>query len=133
MPLTVSQSRILAGLALIFLLLCGVSASSAQSLGPDEAVNSSGGIAAQRLSLTLAQKSALYRAVLQQHGRFATIRIDPTVGATVSRSVKLADLPDHAGIDDAIDLKYAMVEGDVVLVDPIRMRVVDIIHGGTMP
>jgi hypothetical protein len=26
-------------------------------------------------------------------------------------------------------LKYAMVEGDVVVIDPIKTRVVDIIHG----
>jgi hypothetical protein len=61
------------------------------------------------------------------------MRIDPTIGATVSRSVELADLPDQAGIDDSFVLKYAMVEGDVVVVDPIRMRVVDIIHGSTRP
>jgi hypothetical protein len=61
------------------------------------------------------------------------MRVDPTVGATVSRTVELSDLPDQAGIDDTLDLKYAMVQGDVVVIDPIRMRVVDIIHGSVRP
>jgi hypothetical protein len=30
-------------------------------------------------------------------------------------------------------LKYAMVGDDVVVVDPVTMRVVDIIHGSTRP
>lgn len=133
MPLPIGQSRNLPVAALIFFLMCGTSGASAQSLGPDEAVSSGGGIAGRSLSLTPAQKSALYQAALQQRGRLSTIQIDPTIGATVSRSVELASLPDQAGIDDATDLKYAMVEGDLVIVDPIRMRVVDIIHGSTRP
>jgi hypothetical protein len=30
-------------------------------------------------------------------------------------------------------LKYAMVDGDIVVVDPIRMRIVDIIHDRAGP
>jgi hypothetical protein len=30
-------------------------------------------------------------------------------------------------------LKYATVEGDLVVVDPIRMRVVEVIHPGAGP
>jgi hypothetical protein len=131
MPLPIGSIRILP-LAVPIFFAIGMSGAFAQSVGPDEGVSRDGEIA-QPLSLTPSQKSALYNAVLQQRGRTSTMRIDPTIGATVSRSVELADLPDQAGIDDSFVLKYAMVEGDVVVVDPIRMRVVDIIHGSTRP
>lgn len=128
MPLPLGPIRILPLAALILLS----SGALAQSLGPDEGVSPDGEIA-QPLSLTPSQKSALYNAVLQQRGRISTMRISPTIGAPVSRAVMLSDLPDQAGLDDSFVLKYAMVEGDVVVVDPIRMRVVDVIHGSTRP
>ncbi|HTZ02245.1 MAG TPA: DUF1236 domain-containing protein [Xanthobacteraceae bacterium] len=100
----------------------------AQSVGPNEAVGP-GGAVEQTLPLTQIQKRALYQAVLRQRVRASTAQIDPIVGATVSRAVELSDLPDQAGLDDEMVLKYAMVQDDLVVVDPIRMRVVDIIHG----
>jgi hypothetical protein len=51
----------------------------------------------------------------------------------VSRSVPLAELPDQTGLTEASFLKYAMVADDVVVVDPIRMRVVDVIRGDFRP
>lgn len=133
MPLPIGPIRILPAAVLALLcsvaFLSSVAGASAQSLGPDEGVNSEG----PSLSLTPSQKSALYQAVLQQRGRRSTMRLDPTIGATVPRAVELSDLPDQAGLDDMFDLKYAMVEGDVVVVDPIRMRVVDVIHGSARP
>ena len=40
-----------------------------------------------------------------------------------------------ASVDDAPekDLKYAMVEDDVVVVDPVKLRVVEVIHGTNRP
>lgn len=131
MPLPIGPIRILP-LAVLMFFSTGTSGALAQSLGPDEAVNPDGGLT-QPLSLTPSQKSALYNAVLQQRGRISTMRINPTIGAPVSRAVALSDLPDRAGLDDSFVLKYAIVEGDVVVVDPIRMRVVDVIHGGPRP
>lgn len=108
----------------------------AQSVGSNEAVTPNG-MVGRTLTLTPTQKSALYHAVLQQRARITTASIDPTIGATVSRSVQLSDLPGHSGIQGGIDteaaFKYAMVQGDLVVVDPIRMRVIDIVHGGTRP
>lgn len=104
----------------------------AQSVGANETVSRDGAVGGG-LTLTPTQKSALYHAVLQQRAGATTASIDPTVGATVSRSVPLSDLPSQGGIDDDTVLKYAMVQGDLVVVDPIRMRVVDIIHGSTRP
>jgi len=113
-------------------IFVGSAGAFAQSLSVDEAVTSRGAVT-QKLGLTPMQKSAIYNAVVQQRARASTTRIEPIVGAPVSGSVQLAELPDRAGIDDAMFLKYAMVADDVVVVDPIMMRVVDVIHGSIRP
>ena len=105
----------------------GYAGACAQSVGPDEVVSQDA--ATQQLALTPAQRSAIYNAVLQQRARASTSLIQPTVGAPGSPSVPLSELPDQAADTPwAQFLKYAMVEDDVVVVDPIRMRVVDIIR-----
>ncbi|MFY9694779.1 MAG: DUF1236 domain-containing protein [Xanthobacteraceae bacterium] len=106
----------------------GTVSAVAQSAGADEAITSRGAVT-QTVGLTSAQKIAIYNAVLRQRARASSMRIEATVGAPVSRSVPLAELPDQTGIADMTLLKYAMVADDVVVVDPIRMRVVDVIHG----
>lgn len=52
------------------------------------------------------------------------------MGATVPRSVVLLTLSDEAqGSDLSIrGLKYATVDDNVVLIDPISLRVIDIIR-----
>lgn len=120
-------------LAALILTIPLAGSAFAQSVGANEAVSRDGAARGGGLTLTPTQKSALYHAVLQQRAGATTASIDPTVGATVSRSVPLSDLPSQGGIDDDTVLKYAMVQGDLVVVDPIRMRVVDIIHGSTRP
>ena len=115
-------------------LYLGATSAYAQTIDPDEAVNANGAVT-QPLALTQAQKAAIYNAVLQQRVRTSTTRVPVTVGAPVSPMAELAELPDQAAADAPLvaDLKYAMVEDDVVVVDPISMRVVDIIHGSTRP
>ncbi len=52
------------------------------------------------------------------------------------QSADLAGLPDAATANDpwAADLKYAMADSDViVIVDPVLMRVIDVIPGGPAP
>jgi hypothetical protein len=137
MPLPIGSIRILPIAALIF-FLGGESGAFAQSIGPDEspgrdAVAALEGAMAQAPSLTASQKSALYQAARRQGTRAPAIGIEPTVGASVSPAAELSSLPDQAGIDDTAALKYAMVEGDVVVIDPVRMRVVDIIRGSMRP
>jgi hypothetical protein len=85
------------------------------------------------IALTASQKSAIYAAVLRQRLRSASAADIPLiVGAPVPHSALLLALPDEAtGDEDAAQfLKYAIVEGNVVLVDSISMRVIDILHGG---
>lgn len=114
------------GLALIF----GVASANVQGVGVDEAVTSRGAVT-QTIGFTPAQKNAIYNALVRQRVRASTVRIEPTVGASVPRSVPLAELP--AGLAEATFLKYAMVADDVVVIDPITMQVVDVIHGNTGP
>jgi hypothetical protein len=113
-------------------LMLGNFAATAQSVEPDEAVSSHGAVS-QTLDLTPAQRSAIYNAVARQRVHMPATLVQPVVGAPVPASINLDELPDQAGISDPIDLKYAMVADDVVVVDPVSMRVVDVIHGGIRP
>jgi hypothetical protein len=117
-----------------FLLLCSAGGTAAQMSGPDEAIGSRGGIT-QKLALSQAQRSAIYNAAVRQKVPTSSRGITAIVGTPVLPSVPLFDLPNAANIEAAEIkfLKYAMVEDNVVVVDPIRMRVVDVIHGGATP
>jgi hypothetical protein len=99
-----------------------------QSVGPDEAADAQGTLTPTP-TLTAAQKSAIYNAVLAQRVHASTTAIQANIGAPVPSSITLSDLPGQDDPDDPTLLKYAMVEGDVVVVDPVHMRVVDIIRG----
>jgi hypothetical protein len=112
----------------------GATAALAQSAGPDEAVRPNGAVT-QLLALTAGQKSAIYNAVIGQRLRPRSDQIPVTVGALVPPFVELIDLPDQAsaGNASAAVLKYAMVETEVVVIDPIVMRVVDVIRGCAKP
>lgn len=106
---------------------------SAQSVGPDEAIGPPGSLS-QETVLSQQQRRAIYESVAQQRVPSATPAVPAVVGAPVPPSLALHDLPaqpsDPAEADDfgVRVLKYAMVADDVVVVDPIAMRVVDVIH-----
>jgi hypothetical protein len=128
--------------AVIFFAAAGMSPAVAQALGPNEAHGSEahgseahGSSASMKpnIALTASQKSAIYGAVMRQRLRSASDADIPLiVGAPVPHSTVLLTLPDEAaGDEDAAQfLKYAIVEGNVVVVDSISMRVIDILHGG---
>jgi hypothetical protein len=109
-----------------------VSSVAAQNINSDEAFDS-GGAATHSLALTPVQRNAIYNAVLHQRARAPSAAIEPAVGAAVPRTVALSELPDTAGIDNPMFLKYAMVGDDILVVDSVLRRVVDIIHGGGRP
>jgi len=116
------------------LSLAGSSVAVAQSQGPDE----SHGVAAhaqRTIALTSSQKRAIYVAVSHQRLRTSVANIPLVVGAPVASATPLLALPDEAAaaVEAAQFLKYAMVDGNVVLVDSINMRVIDIIRGGGSP
>jgi len=119
-------------------LFCGANVAAAQSALPVEAVQPNGAMAPP-LELTPAQRSAVYNSVRGQRVHTGTHGIAASVGAPVPPSLALRDVPktpaltdgDVYGDPDA--LKYATVGSDVVVVDPIRMRVVEVIHSGVGP
>ena len=109
----------------------GLSFASAQALGPDEG-HGAAAKAKRIVALAPSQKTAIYGAILRQRLRTSGADIPLVVGAPVPPATPLLALPDEAagGEDAAQFLKYAMVDGNVVLVDSISMRVIDIIRGG---
>jgi hypothetical protein len=115
----------------LFGLIFGIAPALAQSAGPDEAIQPDGTVA-QTLALTAGQRSAIYDIVIRQRVKPHADQISVAVGAPVPPTIELVDLPDQATAGDpsAALLKYAMVANDVVVVDPVAMRVVDVIHNG---
>jgi hypothetical protein len=118
----------------LFGLIFGITPALAQSAGPDEAVQPDGTLR-QNLALTAGQRSAIYNIVIRERAKPHADQIAVAVGAPVPPTIVLVDLPDQATADNpsAAFLKYAMVHGDVVVVDPVAMRVVDVIRNGTKP
>jgi hypothetical protein len=115
-------------------LLFGITSALAQSAGPDETIQPNGTVK-QTLALTAGQRSAIYNIVIRQRVNPQADQIAVAVGAPVPPTSELVDLPDQATVNSpsAALLKYAMVHGDVVVVDPVTMRVVDVIRNGAKP
>ncbi len=102
---------------------------AAQAVGPDETHGAPVG-PAPRIALSPAQKRAIYAGVSRDRLRTPAADIPLTVGAPVPRSAVLLSLPDDMRGGDFSPqlLKYATVDDNVVLVDPISMRVIDVIR-----
>ena len=94
--------------------------------GPSSALN---GGTEQKLTLTPAQRRAIYDAVTKDKSKIAKIHFPATVGAEVPPMLELHAIPDDvvAGNQTAKFFEYTVVQDKVVLVDPTRMRVVDVI------
>jgi hypothetical protein len=115
-------------------LFFGIAPALAQSAGAIETVQPNGSVT-QTLALTAGQRSAIYNIVIRERVKPQADQIAVTVGAPVPPTIELVDLPDQATVNSpsAALLKYAMVHGDVVVVDPVAMRVVDVIRNGAKP
>ena len=120
--------------AVLLGLFFGIAPALAQSAGPDEAIQSDGTLR-QNLALTAGQRSAIYNIVIRQRAKPHADPMSIAVGAPVPPTIDLVALPDQATADNpsVALLKYAMVHGDVVVVDPVAMRVVDVIRSGAKP
>lgn len=76
------------------------------------------------------QKSAIRDAILKNGANVApSVAFRAEAGEMVPPSIELYTLPDSALTEapDARNLKYTVVDNNVVLVDPLTMRVVDTI------
>ena len=86
----------------------------------------------QKLELTPAERKAIYAAVSKDKSKVAPQSFSTKVGDDVPPMIELYSLPDETVAENpAAELyKYTMVENEVVVVDPTRMRIVDRIGPG---
>jgi hypothetical protein len=111
------------------LLATSVAVAAAQTTGPIESPGP-GGTLNQQLELTPAQKSAILKAVGSEKSKNASVQFPTVVGAEVPPSINLYALPDEAVNNNSAAKLYqfTVVQGDVVIVDPTKMRVVEVIR-----
>jgi Protein of unknown function (DUF1236) len=83
----------------------------------------------QKLILSPAQRQAIYEEVSKDKSKVASKDFSPVIGADVPPMIELYALPDKAvaSVPAASIYKYTMVENKVVVVDPTKMRVIDVI------
>jgi hypothetical protein len=108
-------------------LLCGAG-SPLRAQSPAEVPPGASG-AGQDLALTPAQRRAIYAAVVKDKSKTAPRPFAATVGAEVPPMIELYTLPDPvlAENQSAKYYEYTLLQDKVVLVDPTRMRVIDVI------
>jgi len=117
---------------IVMLVLCAglVGGAAAQSTlpGPPGTDTGVSGAIEQKLILSQAQRTAIYDQVSKDKS-IAPKDFSPVIGTDVPPMIELYTLPDDAvaGVPAAKLYKYTMVENKVVLVDPTKMRVVDVI------
>jgi hypothetical protein len=110
-------------------LVLAAGAANGLAQSDDSGSLSSAGVNGPKLDLTAAQRSAIYAAVSKDRSKVAPQRFPPVVGAEVPPMIELYALPDSAAAaNPAVKFyQYTMVQNQVVLVDPIKMRVIDVI------
>jgi hypothetical protein len=105
----------------------GVERTAAQSNNIDETVSAHG--VSPKLELTPVQRSAIYQEVHKDRSKVAPSRFATDVGADVPPMIELYMLPDDilANNPDTKLYKFTRVDDQVVLVDPVKMRVIAVI------
>jgi hypothetical protein len=120
-------------------LRCGiVAAAIAMGLGPTSAqLSTPGGSSAapratqpSELQLSAAQRTAILNAIRQDNRKISPGNFPAAVGGQVPPSIDLYPLPNGAlaQAPELSILKYTMTQNNIVLVDPTRMRVVEVIR-----
>ena len=107
-------------------VVCAVSLQHVDAQAGDPAFT---GSSEQKLVLTPAQRRTIYSAVTKERSKAPQGRFTPVIGGDVPPMIELNPLPDEAVAKNptAKFYQYTMVQDRVVLVDPTRMRVVDVI------
>lgn len=120
--------------AALFGCCLGALDADAQTISPTNPTAPGGdtgvsGAIEQKLILSSAQRAAIYQEVSKDKSKVAPKDFSPVIGADVPPMIELNMLPDDAvaNVPAAKLYKYTMVENKVVLVDPTKMRVVDVI------
>ncbi len=108
-------------------MLTDIEVAAAQSSDIDEVVSVIG--VAPKLQLTPAQRSAIYQAVEKDRSKVAPSQFATNVGAEVPPMIELYALPDAILASNPATkfYKFTRVDDQIVLVDPILMRVTAVI------
>jgi hypothetical protein len=87
------------------------------------------GAVQQKPLLSAAQRNAIYAEVIKDPSKSSSRHFTAVVGADVPPMIELYTLPDDAtaAAPAAKLFKYTMVDEKVVVVDPTKMRIVDVI------
>ena len=89
------------------------------------------GVIDQKPLLTPAQRSAIYTEVSKDKSKTSSKDFSPVIGADVPPMIELYALPERLLPRAFLRLSFtnirSMVENKVVVVDPTRMRVIDVI------
>ena len=112
-------------------LVCaaGPQHADAQTGALDNALPAFNGSSEQKLVFTPAERRSIYSAVTKDRRKAPQGRFPAVIGADVPPMIELDPLPDEAVANNptAKFYEYTMVQDRVVLVDPTKMRVVDVI------
>jgi Protein of unknown function (DUF1236) len=113
------------GWATAILILAGATAASAQTTIIER--DSPAVITRERVELTPAQRTTIYRTVTREHVRVAfAVRL----GARVPQTVELQEIPSAVvtEVPSVRRYRYMVVNNEVVLVDPATSEVIEIIR-----
>jgi hypothetical protein len=108
---------------------------AAAGTGPKGGDAGVSGAIEQKLILSPAQRQAIYEEVSKDKSKVASKDFSPVIGGDVPPMIELYALPDDAiaSVPAAKIYKYTMVENKVVVVDPTKMRVIDVIGPAGTP
>jgi len=116
------------GWATAILVLATATAASAQTTIIER--NSPGVITRERVDLTPAQRTTIYRTVTRERVQAAPPSFAVTLGARVPQTVELREIPSAvvAEVPSVRPYRYMVVNNEVVLVDPATSEVIEIIR-----
>jgi Protein of unknown function (DUF1236) len=108
----------------------GLGPASAQLSTPGGSSASPGATQSSELQLSAAQRTAILNAIRQDNRKISPGNFPAAVGGQVPPSIDLYPLPNGAlsQAPELNTLKYTMTQNNIVLVDPTRMRVVEVIR-----
>jgi hypothetical protein len=116
---------------MVVLVLAGaISGAAAQVGGAGQSQTSESQATSPAIQLDAAQRAAIVAAVRDARIPPPNNSFSLAVGAPVPRSIELYALPIAAlsQVPDARNWRYTMVQNQVVLVDPISMRVIEVVR-----
>jgi len=111
-------------------IVTGLGAASAQLGSPGGSSSAPGATEPSQLQLSTAQKAEILNAIRQDNRKITPGTFPAAVGGQVPPSIELYPLPNGA-LAQAPELnllKYTLTQNNIVLVDPTKMRVVEVIR-----